>query len=95
MFLRKWFAGSIGRGLQAEECVSKASGEGSVSGQSSAGALVPALPAAPSVPWTSPFPSQGLSFHIWRKKHQSSVLRDPTHVSLVWDIGRLWGTLCP
>jgi len=93
MFLRKWFAGSIGRGLQAEEHVSKTSGENSASGQGSAGALVPAWPAAPLVPWPSPFSSQGLSFHIWRKRHWSSVLRDPTHVSLVWDIGRLWGTL--
>lgn len=51
--------------------------------------MVPALAPAPSLP-----PS-GLSFPIWRRNHESSVLGSLIHVSLVWVIGQAVGDTLP
>lgn len=92
MFLRKWSSGAIGRGLQAEEHVSKASGGGQCFpplNRAPAGAVVPALASAPSLPLS------GLNFPIWRRNHESSVFGGPIHVSLVWVIGQAVGDTLP
>lgn len=41
------------------------------------------------------FPSQGLSFHIWRRQHWVDVPGGPVRVSLVWVIGKAVGDTSP
>lgn len=53
---------------------------------------VPALPPAPLVPWTSPYASQGLSFHMWRRKHCPQRYH---HTSLASVIGQAMGDTLP
>lgn len=99
VFLRKYLTGSTrgwGRGPTGRRACEHLGGSASlVLGRPPAGALNPALLPAPSMPWTSSFPSQGHSFHIWRREHWFSVPGGPIHVSLVWVIGQAVGDFSP